>query len=385
MKILVHHRIASRDGQSVHLEELTEALRREGHTILVVGPNSFKKVVFGASINSIDYIKRLAPKPLFEIMEIAYNVIAYRRLRRAMRQFQPDFIYERFSLFLFCGIWASRSFRVRILLEVNSPLFEERLATNALSLKNVGRWSQRWIFRRSDAILPVTEVLAQVISNYGIDENKLFVIPNGVNSEYFKDVTSPSSARASLRLPDVLTIGFVGFVREWNSVHRLVRFASLYRERSDLHILIVGDGPARASIEDYAKEVGLKDKVTITGVIARSDVARWLNAMDIAVLPSVTWYSSPLKLFEYMELKKAIIAPDLPNIQEILTNGVNALLFGDQEGEMERVLERLCESKELREKLGQNAHETIRKRQLTWEGNARRIAEIAGAICFGKS
>ena len=145
-----------------------------------------------------------------------------------------------------------------------------------------------------------------------------------------------------------MVIGFVGFVREWNAVHKLVKFASTYKDRFDINILIVGDGPARVSIETKAKELGIDDRVTITGVIERDRVSDWLSAIDIAVLPAVTWYSSPLKLFEYMELSRAIIAPDLPNIREILEDGVNAVLFGDKEGELERALERLCDDEDLR-------------------------------------
>ena len=380
MRILVHHRIASRDGQSVHLEELVEALRREGHTLLLVGPSSFTDIVFGESVNSVDFLKRLIPKPLFECMELAYNLIALQRLYRAVRWFKPDVIYERFSLFLWCGVWASRAFDIPLLLEVNSPLFEERLVTGALSLKLIGRWSQKWLFRRATIILPVTEALAQVVRDYGARREQIFVIPNGVNTEHFQLCVDTEAAKKKIGISSRLVIGFVGFVREWNAVHKLVRFASTYKGRLDVHILIVGDGPARASIETYAQELGISDRVTITGVISRNHVADWLSAIDIAVLPAVTWYSSPLKLFEYMELSRAIIAPDLPNIREILEDGVNAVLFSDKEGELERALERLCDDDDLRVRIGRTAHETIRTRELTWDGNASRIGKIAQTV-----
>ena len=172
MRILVHHRIASRDGQSVHLEELAEALRCQGHTLLLVGPSSFTDVVFGASVNSVDFLKRLIPKPLFECMELAYNLIAFHRLYRAIRKFKPDVIYERFSLFLWCGVWASRAFSIPLLLEVNSPLYKERLATGALSLKTVGRRSQEWLFRGATTILPVTEALRRLYITMALLESE---------------------------------------------------------------------------------------------------------------------------------------------------------------------------------------------------------------------
>src|SRR5215813_9037015 len=108
MRILVHHRIASRDGQSVHLEELHAALKRQGHETLLVGPASFEATGFGGSSSLVDRIKRMLPGAVYELLEVAYNVKAFFRLRAAIKAFKPDVIYERFSLFLFAGLWMRR-------------------------------------------------------------------------------------------------------------------------------------------------------------------------------------------------------------------------------------------------------------------------------------
>jgi glycosyltransferase involved in cell wall biosynthesis len=89
----------------------------------------------------------------------------------------------------------------------------------------------------------------------------------------------------------------------------------------------VGDGPARAAIESLTESLGIPDRVTVTGIIDRDEVARYVGVFDIALQPDVVEYASPLKLFEYMALGKAIIAPDRANIREILTHGRDALLF----------------------------------------------------------
>ena len=77
MRILFHHRIASRDGQSVHIEEMIAALHRQGHETLLVGPPSFMATGFGRSDQAIDRIKRALPASVFEVLEVAYNVKAY--------------------------------------------------------------------------------------------------------------------------------------------------------------------------------------------------------------------------------------------------------------------------------------------------------------------
>ncbi|PMY01013.1 glycosyl transferase family 1, partial [Pseudomonas sp. MPR-R2A5] len=84
-------------------------------------------------------------------------------------------------------------------------------------------------------------------------------------------------------------------------------------------------------------------------------------------------YASPLKLFEYMALSRAIVAPDQANIREVLTDGVDALLFrpGDPAA-LAEVLARLAAAPELRRRLGAAARRRLEGADLTWRGAARR-------------
>jgi glycosyltransferase involved in cell wall biosynthesis len=385
MRILLHHRIASRDGQAVHLEELHAALKRQGHQTLLVGPASFEATGFGGSNRLIDGIKKLLPGWLYELLELAYNVKAHMRLKAAVRAFKPDIIYERFSLFLFAGLWVRRATGLPLLLEVNAPLFEERARNDGLKLHRLGRWAQKRLWNGVDRVLPVTGVLADMVEANGVPRERITVIPNGINPGRFGKVLDNAAARKALGLPPRLVLGFTGFVRGWNAVHRLIDFAALHQDRLDLHILVVGDGPARASLESHAAAKGVADRLTMTGVVERDDVARAVAAFDIAVLPGVTPYASPLKLFEYLQLGRAIVAPDSANIREILTDGQNALLFDPaRDGAMEEALLALCNDPALRSWLGEEARRTIAEKSLTWDRNAERVVALANAAIAAK-
>ena len=106
-----------------------------------------------------------------------------------------------------------------------------------------------------------------------------------------------------------------------------------------------------------------------------------LVAFDIALQPRVVPYASPLKLIEYMALERAIVAPDVPNIREILTNGETALLFDPARSDtFQNCIETLTRDPELRRSLGQRARRHLVERDLTWEGNAARVLEAAGSL-----
>jgi glycosyltransferase involved in cell wall biosynthesis len=384
MRILFHHRIASRDGQAVHIEELIAALREQGHEAILVGPPAFMATGFGGGNPLVDRLKQSIPAALYELLEIAYNAKAFLRLYAAVRTHRPDVIYERFSLFLLAGIWVRRLTGLPVLLEVNSPLYEERLKNDGLRLRRLGRWAQRLIWTRVDHVLPVTGVLGRTVAEYGVPPSRITVIPNGINPARFGGVPDNAAAKVALGLPPRIVLGFTGFIRGWNEVHRLVDFVARHRDRLDLHVLVVGDGTTRQSLQDHAAALGVADRLTITGTVPRDDVARHTAAFDVAVLPAVTPYSSPLKLFEYLQLGRAIVGPDSENIREILTDGENALLFAPGQAEaMDAALLRLCTDAALRARLGAAARATIGARSLTWGENAERVVGIAGEAVAG--
>jgi glycosyltransferase involved in cell wall biosynthesis len=286
-------------------------------------------------------------------------------------------LYERFSLFLLAGLWMNRLSGIPMLLEVNAPLFEERTRNDGLRLHALGRWAQRLLWNRADHVLPVTHVLARTVAEYGVPASRITVIPNGINPDRF----SADTAGSTLRRPPRIILGFTGFIRGWNEVHRLLDFTAQNHTRFDLHVMVVGDGPAKQSLEQHAREQGVAGRLSIAGVVGRDDVARYVAAFDIAVLPGLTPYSSPLKLFEYLQLGRAIVAPDTENIREVLTHDRNALLFDPtQDGALEAALLRLCADPALRARLGRCAHRTIATRSLTWSANAQRVVAIAETV-----
>jgi len=380
MKILIHHRIASRDGQAVHLEELSEALRGLGHEILMVGPAAITESAYGGSSRLVDLLKRLLPAAAYEMLEVLYNVRAYTRLRQAIRDFRPDFVYERFSLYLLAGVWARSRLGVPVVLEVNSPLFEERLEHDGLAVRWMARLCQKHIWTHVDRVLPVTEVLAGYVRRYGVPDRKIAVIPNGINPALFAAVPSQEQAKREGGYGDRLVLGFTGFVRRWHAMDRVIDFVAGPGKEFDLHLVIVGDGPAREELEAQALARGVSDRLTITGFVKHDEVAARMAAFDVALLPSINHFASPLKLFEYMYLGLPTVAPDMDNIREILTAGHDALLFDPAAKDgLTEAIHRLCSDAALRRAIGAQARRTLDDKSLYWRTNAGRVAGLGAA------
>lgn len=377
MKILYHHRTRSKDGQYVHIEEMIRALRQLGHEVIVVAPPSAETEDFGSDAGMVAWLKRSIPKWMYELMELAYSLVAYRRLVRAVREHQPDCLYERYNLFLPAGIWLKRKFGLPMLLEVNAPIFEERTRYDGLALKGLARWSQSYTWKAADYVLPVTQVLGDIVASYGVPRERIVVIPNGINASQFSEAPENRAAKAALGLEGNIVLGFTGFVRDWHGLDKVIAMIADDPPESSRHLLVVGDGPARAALEAQARALSIQHRVSFTGVIGRDEVARYVAAFDIALQPAVVEYASPLKLFEYLALGKAIIGPAQPNLMEILTDGQNAVLFDPKAADgMAAAIGKLSADVALRERMGENARKTISDKRLTWRENALRAVEL---------
>ena len=388
MKILYHHRTASKDGQAVHIEEMIEALRSEGHVVQVVAPGAPDTTdsapgqksdgQMGGDMGWVHRLKAHLPKAVYELMEFAYSYVAYRKLVVAARAFKPDVIYERYNLFLLSGLMVKKRLGIPLLLEVNAPLVQERLQhSGGLALRQLATWAEGVAWRGADRVLPVTHVLADYVQSRGVPEAHIQVIPNGINRAHFAQAPGQDEAKAQLGLQDRLVLGFTGFVRDWHGVDRIVDWMATPQAPAHTHLLVVGDGPVRQALEEQARRLGLANRVGFTGVIHRDQVPAHVAAFDVALQPAVTPYASPLKLMEYLVLGKAIIAPSTPNLRETLTHESNALLFDESApGSLEQALTRLCTDSDLRARLALGAVQTIDRLDLTWIGNARRVVAL---------
>ena len=379
MRILYSHRIQSHDGQSVHVEELISAFRAAGHEVMVVGPGFYQQSDFGGESATVARLRRLLPGVLGEFAELAYNIPAYLRLRRAWRSFKPDLIYERCNLYFLAGALMARWHGATMFLEVNSPLAQERSRFGGLKLPRLAAALERFTWRSATKVLPVTHVLGAIVAEGGVPADRIQVVPNGIVLDRFAPRADVSDGRDA----DTVTLGFVGFVRDWHGLDKIVDALAEQPEGKTLRLTVVGDGPARLDLERQAARLGVGDRVRFTGLVAHDKVADHVLTFDIALQPAVTPYASPLKIFDYMAAECAIVAPDQPNIREILSHEQTALLFDPNDRDAQwSAIRRLMREPALRRALGRAARAELERQDYTWRANAARIVAWAATEKF---
>jgi glycosyltransferase involved in cell wall biosynthesis len=325
----------------------------------------------------VSLIRARLPKALGELAEILYNVPAYWRLRAAQRRFAPDLIYERYNLFHLAGTLVSRRARVTLFVEVNAPIAEERSRFGGLRLQRLARALEATVWRSADRVLAVTGVLKGIVEAAGVPAERIEVVPNGSKPESFVGLRRQPDATGAI------VLGFVGFVRTWHGLDTVIAAMAEHADAAALRLVVVGEGPARPELEAQAVALGIAGRISFTGLQPHEAIPALVAQFDIALQPRVVPYASPLKIFDYMAAGCAIVAPDQPNIREVLVDGENALLFDpDQPGAMWDAIHRLAMDPALRERLGEAARARIAQADYTWRGNAERV--VAWAMTQGR-
>lgn len=387
MRILYHHRTQGEEPESIHIAAIVDALVALGHDVRIVGPVAIQYRARQSSRPSmLSRIKNSAPRLLFELMQLAYNLIVDRRLAKAIREFKPDVIYERYALFNFAGVRCARKLGIPIILEVNTPYAQAWAKYYGLYLKRLARWLEKRTLVAASHIITVTEAQRKILMCEGIASHNISVCHNAIDPDWFSpDRHRAPDLAANLGLTSTV-VGFVGTMNRWQGITELPEvLRSVFVRCAEVNFLFVGDGEFRQSIEEFCRVEGYSERVVFTRRKHHADVPPLVALMDITILLNSNAYGSPMKIFEYMGMEKAIIAPRVGPVTEVIRDGETGLLIEPgNASQMADQIVRLVDDPALRHRLGRAGRNYVITHH-TWHQNALKIEEIYGCILSSRN
>jgi glycosyltransferase involved in cell wall biosynthesis len=372
--ILYHHRTFGDGAEGIHIHAMVDAFREQGHRVIVTGLAAQGQP---QERGWPDRLKAAMPRQAIDLASLAASGVEYLQAVREIRRARPDLMYVRHSKHGLAAVKAARQCRVPTVLEVNSVFSADRYHQfEPLMFRRAVRRIERQAFEGANGVIAVSTPLADEIRR--VTPVEVAVVPNGVDSQRFApERADREGARARLGIDKRVVVGWSGILRQWHGVDLLVEAVAAL---PDAVLLVVGDGPARADIEGRAAHLGIGDRLVITGRIPHEEMSDYLAAMDIAVIPDErTGVASPMKLIEYMAMARAVVAPRLPNIEDVMQHDVNGLLFSAADvGDLTGHLHVLVADAARRERLGAQARLDV-EREHTWRHNADRVLSLVGA------
>jgi alpha-maltose-1-phosphate synthase len=325
----IDQQVPGTKGGSTHVRAVAEGLAARGHEVHVAtrpGDGGFPD-------GGVRWHAVAAPLGRAQLRLGRRGAIA--ALARAVR---PDVVIERYHNFGGEALLAARDVGARTVLEVNAPVIDypgspKQRLDRLLIAEPMRRWRE-WQCRAADLIVtPTRAILPEWVPAARVIETEW-----GADTDRFRPDVPP----AALDLPHApadgrIIIIFVGAFRTWHGVHRLLDAMEHLRGRGEdrFHAVFIGDGPEWPRAEERRRARGL-DHVTLLGARPHDEIPGYLTAANIGIAPfdveahaplALTFYWSPLKVFEYMAAGLPVIAPDLPRLRTVIRPGEDGLLY----------------------------------------------------------
>ncbi|WP_121610651.1 glycosyltransferase family 4 protein [Mesobacillus foraminis] len=289
-----------------------------------------------------------------------------------------DIVYERNSLLQSIG-WIFKKKGIPWIMESNGIFFEEaKYERNSLILTGIAKKVEVFSYKKSDYVVCVSNTLKDlIVDKAGVDPSKVIVIPNGVDTEFFK-----KEKYTPIRYFQEFNIGFVGGVIEWQGLDILLNAIHILKMKGvNATITIVGDGPALDSLKLLAKELNIQNQVKFTGRVPFNDIPKYIAGFDIGFsgqinLKKSKMYHSPLKLYEYMSTSKPAIASAFDDAKKLIVDRENGFLF--EQGNLDdlvRVIELAYNSIESLADMGEKCREIIVKEH-SWDSRIKTMLDI---------
>lgn len=330
-------------------------------------------------------IKVVWPKPIGSTrasFDVYNNLLFSHEAVHEIELGKPDFIYQRYSRFSWAGVDAGLRTGRPLFLEYNgSEVWVGRYWDRVGRLALLERY-ERLNLAAAARIFVVSEVERRNLLRVGVDDEKIVVNPNGVDTERFQPNIGGDRVRHELGIEkDETLVGFVGTFGPWHGVHKLAEAITLVPKEARVRFLLVGSGALRDDVERVLREGDAGQRVILTGAVEHERVPALLDACDVLASPHVPledgseFFGSPTKLFEYMAMGKGIVASRLGQIGEVLEDEKTALLVepGDVK-ELSEAIMRMVQSRSLRERLGAAARRKAIEHH-TWTRNAKRVLD----------
>ena len=387
-------------GASVHVREFVTALAGLGHEVTLLcaklGSGNAPppaRVIELAPDETADEVAREGRRfgvPLAELdpgLErelgklVADRKLCWRVLQALdQARVQPDVLYERYALFHQAGAQVASALDVPHLLEVNAPLAQEQERFRGLRLKNLAATSEAQTLCCADHVIAVSDAVRRHALALDVGPEQVTVLPNGVDTRRFNPANDGAAVRQRYGLGLRPVIGFVGSLKPWHGLDFLIEnFRAVQARLPGAALLLVGEGPALEALRARVQREALHGQVILTGRVAHADVPAHLAAMDLTVAPYDAqdgFYFSPLKVVESLAAGRAVVAPRLGQLADLVRDGVTGRLYppGDGAAFAECLLELLNDRDRL-QAMGRAAA-AVAQRELGWDRTAQRVTDI---------
>ena len=360
--------IPSRAANSIHVMKMCQAYAKNGHEVVLIAPDFSEK--YEDNINDIysfynvednfKIVRLFAPNIKGRTLFYTLSILKYLIFNKV------DLVYGRYIL----GCYIATLLGIKTAFESHSPIFDD----NKLSIRLFNKIIKNKNFTK---LIVISEALKKkyLERNY-LNKDKIYVAHDGA------DEVIDFDTKVELLGENKVNIAYIGHLYKGKGME-VIEKLSFELKNVGFHIV----GGTNQDIE-YWKNKITSHNVYFYGFVNQNEIKKYVNSVDICLLPNqkivlthgvnstinISDYTSPLKMFEYMAAKKAIISSDLPVLREVLNEENSILVDYDNIEEWKEAIENL-QNLDLRAKISQRAY-TDFITKYSWNIRAKNIIDI---------
>jgi len=293
-----------------------------------------------------------------------WDVWAGCALKKLFRNQKPDVIHAHSGHAVALAALGTRGSQI--------PLIVTRRVDFPLSKNPFSKWK----YKQAEKIIVISDKIREVMTESGINDNRITLVPSGVDFERYKSVKKVS--KNEMGVPsDACVIGQVAALAPHKDQETFIKaMVHLKEVVPSVHGVLVGEGELRDSLVRLAQESGVSDRIHFLGF--QSEALNFLSAFDIFCLSSKT-EGLGTALIDAMFLKVPVVATRAGGIPELIEEGVTGFLAEPRNpADLAAVLQRAIQSLGNNEGICRRAYEKARKYDVihTIEGTERVYKEV---------
>jgi len=363
--------IPSKTANSINVMKMCQAFSENNHEVILLAPdrkNEYEKI-------STDVYEYYGVKKIFDIKKLWYPNIKGGVFFYLLSVFFFLLLNKKFNLvygrFLH-GCYVATLLKFNVIFESHIPEYIEK----NYRIKIFENLIKSQYFKK---LIVISKALKKMyLKNNFLDDIKIQVAHDGAD-----EVLDLDNKIKLFGDDNKLKVGYVGHLYKGKGIEVISLLAKKLVSDVEFHII----GGFKKDVEMWKNKINSKS-VFFYGHVSHKEVSGYINALDVCLLPNqkvvltfgsnqkgtnISDFTSPLKVFEYMSHKKAIIASDLPVLREILNDKNSLLVEYDNIDKWMNAIKKL-KNPIFRENI---ANQAIKDFKLyTWKNRAKEIIHL---------
>ena len=315
-------------GISPHIYFLSKHLAKQDVKVYVVTcdfPGApTHEVIEGVEIYRIDSYKN--PSPDFATWVYLMNMNMQRETAAIARKLSTeiDVFHAHDWLVANAGIGLKHIFRKPLLVTMHSTEMGRRDGLHTTTEKMIHE-TEAWLTYEAWKVICCSDyMIGHVRYVFGLPNDKLVMVPNGVNIHNYESAFDFKDFRSKFALPEEKIILFVGRLVYEKGIHVLINAVPKILSKVNAKFIIVGSGYMKEQLLNIVRSMGLEHKVLFQGFLDESSLLKLQRIADVSVVPSL-FEPFGIVALEAMAAQSPVVVSDTGGLSEIVEHDITGV------------------------------------------------------------